>query len=236
MNHFLALSGDEKQGSLNETDSHHALRVLRLNAGDIISLSYGDGKIYEAIIKIAHKRSLDFEINKLIRVQEKPRLTIAISPTKSNDRFEWFLEKAVEMGIAEIIPIICDHSERRVYKTDRGMRIMESAFKQSHKGYFPTLREAITFKSFLQQSIPAQSFIATLTDDERIGFNDLEPKSPTLLMIGPEGDFSKVEISSALKSGLRPIHLGKEVLRTETAGVKAVAIYNFMNERNNGKS
>lgn len=231
MNHFLAQSGNEEAGFLNEADSHHALRVLRLKMGDTISISYGDGKVYRAEINQEHKKAIGFRILDLRREQIRPKLSIAIAPTKSNDRFEWFLEKATELGVHRIIPIICEHSERRIYKQDRGNRIIEAAFKQSHKGYFPLLEEAQDFKKFLQEEKTAARYIASLNEGPKVKLTDINYGEESIVIIGPEGDFSSTEIGLAEQTGVQHLDLGAEVLRTETAGMQVCGIWNYEAQR-----
>lgn len=231
MNHFLAHSGNAEAGFLNEADSHHALRVLRLKMGDTISISYGDGKVYLAEINQENKKALGFRILELRREQSWPKLSIAIAPTKSNDRFEWFLEKATELGVQRIIPIICEHSERRVYKQERGNRIIEAAFKQSHKAYFPHLEEAQDFKKFILADPSPKRYIASLNEGPKVKLSELDYEQETLVIIGPEGDFSPNEINLAEQNGVQHLDLGAEVLRTETAGMQVCGIWNYEAQR-----
>ncbi|WP_421753184.1 RsmE family RNA methyltransferase [Croceimicrobium sp.] len=227
MNHFLAREGDSTQGLLNESDSHHASRVLRLKPGDRISISYGDGLVYEAEIENIAKKSLQFKIVNERRRQNAPLLQIGIAPTKSNDRFEWFIEKAVELGVQKIIPLLCEHSERKIYKRDRGLRIMEAAFKQSHKGFMPDLSEIMELKNLDKLDLPEQRYIASLNSSERIALSEIDFKQPQLILIGPEGDFSPTEVAWAEHQGFKHLDLGPEVLRTETAAVQIAAIAQY---------
>ena len=230
MNHFLAQRQNAKQGFLNESDSHHALRVLRLKLDDIISVSFGDGVVYTASIRSLDKKHCSFDIIEERRREEPSKLHIAIAPTKSNDRLEWFLEKAVELGIASIQLLICDHSERKVYKTDRGERIIESAFKQSHKGIMPKLKPALKIKEFLKESLPSQRLVASLNDGPKVKLKELNFKEDCLVLIGPEGDFSVSEIEQLQAEGFQHLDLGEEVLRTETAAVHVASIFNFQSQ------
>lgn len=229
MNHFLAISGDDQQGRLSKDDSHHALRVLRLQKGDSISISYGQGAVYEALIADENKSGLLFQITQLRRKQAAARLSLAVAPTKSNDRFEMILEKATELGVAEIWPIICHHSERKVYKLERGQRVIEAAFKQSHKGIMPKLHAALPFQDFLSGTLNFKNkYIAALSDHQPIkSLNNLDLKMNSLVMIGPEGDFSTEEIDHSIRHGFELLSLGKEVLRTETAAIMVAAIANL---------
>ncbi|QNR23792.1 RsmE family RNA methyltransferase [Croceimicrobium hydrocarbonivorans] len=231
MNHFLAREGNASEGFLNESDSHHASRVLRLNSGDRISISYGDGIVYEAEIENIAKKSLQFKVLDERRRQKAPLLQIGIAPTKSNDRFEWFIEKAVELGVQRIIPLLCEHSERKVYKRDRGLRIMEAAFKQSHKGFMPELSELTELKKLDELNLPEQRYIASLNNSERIALRAIKFHEPQLILIGPEGDFSAKEVAWAEKQGFKHLDLGPEVLRTETAAVQIAAIAQYEAQR-----
>ena len=227
MNHFLGLRINENEGYLNEADSHHTQRVLRLVKGASISVSYGDGGVYLAKIEGLSKKQVNFKIVSLLRKQIEPTLSIAIAPTKSNERFEWFLEKAVELGVQSIHPIICHHSERKVYKIERGQRIIEAAFKQSHKGYMPQLMPICSLKEFADQPLPGEKFVASLNEGPRITMDALPFKQACLLLIGPEGDFSPEEIKLLEAKRYKHLDLGPEVLRTETAAVQAAGIFNY---------
>lgn len=227
MNHFLGIRANTESGFLNEVDSHHALKVLRLDVGATISVSFGDGAVYEARLETLSKKKVDFKIGTLRRTQVQPLLSIAIAPTKSNERFEWFLEKAVELGVASIHPLICQHSERKVYKVERGKRIMEAAFKQSHKGFLPSLHELSSLKAFIEKDSSVHKFVASLNVGERIPFSALPFKETCSILIGPEGDFSPEEIQLLESHGYQHLDLGPEVLRTETAAVQVAGVFNY---------
>lgn len=159
-------------------------------------------------------------------------LHMAVAPTKLNDRFEWFLEKATEIGITEITPIICDHSERKVIKPERYEKILVSAMKQSLKAYLPKLNEAIPFQKFLDVTEKETlSCIAHCEATNKKSFKaHLKPGNSVLMLIGPEGDFSTSEIEVAIKSNFIPVSLGDSRLRTETAAVVACHSVAFVNE------
>ncbi len=237
MNHFFAQKSNEESGFLSKDDSHHALRVLRLGIGDLISVSYGDGIVYLAEISSEQKNAVSFSILKERWTQEKPQLSLAIAPTKSNDRFEIALEKTCELGVDRIFPIICDHSERKVYKQERGKRVLEAAFKQSHKGYMPELKECLSFKALLELGLSfPQKYIAALSDDyPSKKISSLNLYEPSLVLIGPEGDFSKSEIELAREAGFELISLGSEVLRTETAAILVSALANAQRDFRSAK-
>ena len=155
----------------------------------------------------------------------------AVAPTKMNERYEWFLEKATEIGIQEITPIICEHSERKVIKTDRFQKIIESAMKQSLHYYLPKLNEPISLKELLKKEIDGQKFIAHCeeTDKESLK-NELKPNEDVTILIGPEGDFSVKEIQLAIENNFIPVSLGNTRLRTETASIVACHSVVFKNE------
>jgi len=156
---------------------------------------------------------------------------LAVAPTKMNDRYEWFLEKATEIGIDSITPIICDHSERKVIKTERFDKILQSAMKQSLSYYLPTLHPLISFKEFIKQDFSDQLFIAHCEDTERKSLKQaLQPKQDVIILIGPEGDFSTKEIELAIAKSFSPVTLGNTRLRTETAAIVATYSVAFINE------
>lgn len=160
----------------------------------------------------------------------KYKVHLAVAPTKMNDRFEWFLEKATEIGIDEITPIICDHSERKIIKAERFERILQSAMKQSLQCYLPKLNPAITFSEFIKQENEDQLLIAHCEETKKQSLKSvLLPEVNTTILIGPEGDFSTKEIDIALSSGYTPVTLGETRLRTETAAIVAVHSIAFIN-------
>jgi len=223
MNHFFCENISDDIGYLNEQDSHHAVRVLRLKEQSEISVSANDGKVFIAKILNGTKNELRFRCSYLFREEKHPVLNIAIAPTKSNDRFEWFLEKATELGVANIYPILSANSERKVYKIERGEKVIMAAAKQSKKGFLPNLHELQKFTSFLKDDSFSEKYIAHLAEGPRLTLNALNFKEESLFLIGPEGDFNKNELELALKASFKPISLGEEVLRTETAGLKIAA-------------
>ncbi len=225
MNLFLADELTEAGGYLGKEESHHASRVLRMGAGDKLLTTQGKGIIYLSEITEGTKTQLHF---KNIEVHKKeappPYLHIAIAPTKSNDRFEFFLEKATEIGISEITPIICHNSERKVYKTERGQKIVSSAAKQSLACYWPVLNEPLRLTDLKTQDPTTQKFIAHCEKDDMPNLlKQLAGYSNVLMLIGPEGDFSVKEIEWAKANGYTECSLGAKRLRTETAGL-AVAL------------
>jgi len=186
------------------------------------------------LIKQVDKRNLKLEVlHKQSGFGKKPyRIHIAIAPTKNIDRFEWFLEKATEIGIDEITPIICEHSERTIIKPERLERVIIAAMKQSIKAFKPTLKQAISFKEFILQPLPGNlKFIAVCEAENRQLLQEVCRRNEEyFILIGPEGDFSPEEINLAKQSGFIPVSLGNSRLRTETAGVVACHICNLINE------
>lgn len=209
---------------LPEDESLHAVKVLRLHAGDEISIVDGVGGYYTAKITSAHPKRCGFEIIRSIPEYGKRdyKLHIAIAPTKNIERLEWFVEKATEIGIDEITPIICRYSERKVVKQERLEKIIVSAAKQSIKAYFPALNAQCTFDEFLKNCKADQKFIAHCYEaDKKYLFTEVVHSKDVIILIGPEGDFSKEEVEKALQNNFIPVSLGESRLRTETAGVVA---------------
>jgi len=215
---------DELTYTLNPDESHHAVRVLRLNPGNEIILVNGRGGWYQSRISQPDPKACSIEIIGLSTDIGKPayHLHIAIAPTRQIDRYEWFLEKTTEIGISEITPIICEHSERKDVKTDRQMRIVIAAMKQSLKAFHPIIHEPVSFKNFMKGRIPGIKTIAHCQPGNKLWLNEIiRPNEPITILIGPEGDFSDTEIATATANGYLPITLGSSRLRTETAGVIA---------------
>tara|TARA_R110001592_G_scaffold178589_3_gene419724 strand:+ start:4506 stop:5210 length:705 start_codon:yes stop_codon:yes gene_type:complete len=218
---------------LDENESKHAIKVLRLNQNDEICLVDGKGYFYTAKINVAHAKKCEVQIlEKKAEENNKPAIHIAIAPTKNNDRLEWFIEKTTEIGITAISPIICDHSERKILKTERLEKRAISAMKQSLKAALPIINEAVSFKSLID-SIPenTEKFIAHCYEENQQHLKEIyTANKDCIVLIGPEGDFSLQEVELALKNGFKPVSLGKSRLRTETAGLVACNIVNLLNE------
>ncbi len=218
---------------LDETESKHAIRVLRLNAGDEIELIDGKGGLYKASITDANPKKCKLSIfeSRTKFGQKDFHLHIAIAPTKNIDRFEWFLEKCTEIGIDEITPLLSEHSERKVIKPERLEKILVSAMKQSVKAYLPQLNELTKLSDLINQSKDQHKFIAHCNDGEKPHLKDvIQQSEDVLILIGPEGDFSPEEVEQAKEKGFKEISLGSARLRTETAGVVACHIVNLANE------
>ncbi|OBQ54224.1 16S rRNA (uracil(1498)-N(3))-methyltransferase [Tamlana sp. s12] len=220
------------QISFDKTESKHIVKVLRKTSGDTLHITNGKGWLFIAEITMPNINKCMANI--ISKTQQKKRdfnLHLAVAPTKMNDRYEWFLEKATEIGIESITPIICDHSERKVVKNDRFERILQSAMKQSLSCYMPTLNEPILFKDFINGSFSGDLFIAHCEDSDKKSLKQkLIPNKDVTILIGPEGDFSPKEIDLALKNKFIPVTLGETRLRTETAAIIACHSVAFINE------
>jgi len=227
-----AISG--KKFSLPENEAKHCVKVLRLNAYDTIWITSGDGTLFEAEITKIEAREVVVEIRKELNEFEKRGyyIHIAIAPTKNIDRFEWFIEKATEIGIDEITPLISDHSERRNIRNDRIEKVIIASMKQSLKAYKPQLNPLVKFGQFLENlNFKGEKYIATCLDTTKENINQLyKSGKDALILIGPEGDFSVEEIKMADRKGFRRISLGRSRLRTETAGVTACYAINLLNQ------
>ena len=224
---------------LEEQESKHAIRVLRLKKGDAVSLVDGKGGWYEAAVEEDHpKRCLLKVIKQIPEYRPLPyHLHLAISPTKSVERFEWFLEKATEIGISEITPLICHRTERNRINPERLERILVSAMKQSLRAFKPRLHDPEPISDFLKTKREGINGIAHCIPDQAGGLKDREaiwdlPQgSSYTILVGPEGDFTEEEVSAALREGYTPFHLGEGRLRTETAGVYICVAASFYSSR-----
>ena len=227
------LTKDTTQITFDKIESRHIVRVLRKKEEAVLQITNGKGFLFDAKIIIASDKKC---VAKIIAIQEKPKpwnyyLHIAIAPTKNNDRIEWFLEKATEIGIDEITPIICSNSERRIVKVDRFEKIVQSAMKQSLKFTLPKINKPIKFNEFLNQTFEGKICIAHCEDDKKKLLQSvINLDKKTTILIGPEGDFSKQEIEKALDKNCIPISLGESRLRTETAGLVAVNTISFIHQ------
>lgn len=219
---------------LPQEEAGHCIRVLRMKEGDRIRLTDGRGAFYEAVISaVTGKRCLVHVEKK--EIQEplwKGYLHIAMAPTKLMDRNEWFLEKAVEIGVDEVTFLKTTHSERDVIKMDRIEKIAVSAMKQSQKATLPMLNGMTSLRSFIERGFDGDKFIAHCEPGSKVLLQDaVVPGHNSLVLIGPEGDFSPEEIEMALKAGFKPISLGPSRLRTETAALVAVHIMNLAGQK-----
>ena len=218
---------------LNEEESRHCMKVLRLVIGDVVHLIDGKGGLYEAEIVSESKRNVTLQVLQTTAEYQKRNhsLHIAVAPTKNIDRLEWFLEKATEIGIDQITPVICERSERKIVKEDRLNKVITSAVKQSLQAYHPVLNEAVNFKDFISKYKADYQMIAHCIDGEPRNFISkiTEPGKSYLILIGPEGDFTPYEIELALRNDFKPLTLGNTRLRTETAALAACFEVNYLN-------
>ncbi|MBC7923987.1 MAG: 16S rRNA (uracil(1498)-N(3))-methyltransferase [Ferruginibacter sp.] len=213
---------------LSEEESRHGVRVLRLQAGAVVTVVDGKGGWYQCEVTRPDARRCELRVlNEQQDYGRRPyRIHVAIAPTKNADRMEWFVEKSVELGVDEISFPIGDHSERRVFKTDRLEKIAIGAMKQSRRALLPLMHGPESFSSFIGHPRTDQLFIAYVDEnaprDQRSRLSSVaEPKGSYCVLIGPEGDFSAPEIKAAVEAGFRPVSLGESRLRTETAGLVA---------------
>lgn len=226
------ITEDTTQFSFDKEESRHIVKVLRKSVGDELHITNGNGWLFNAQVSVTNINKCTAEIiSKKLRLKHQYNLHLAVAPTKMNDRYEWFLEKATEIGIDTITPIICDHSERKVIKTERFERILQSAMKQSLHCYLPKLNEAVSFNDFIKQDFRGDLFIAHCEETDRKSLkSQLKRKTDITILIGPEGDFSVKEIEMALQNNFIPVTLGETRLRTETAAIVACHSVSFINE------
>lgn len=220
--------------TFDKIESKHIVRVLRKKENDLLHITNGKGLLFTAAITIANDKKCLAEIT---NVTHQPKhwnyyLHIAIAPTKNNDRLEWFLEKATEIGIDEITPIICSNSERKIVKMERLQKIIQAATKQSLQMVLPKLNEPVKLNDFIVSNTKGTLFIAHCEEDSKKTLlkNTLEKSEKTTILIGPEGDFSEKEIDLALQNNYTPISLGESRLRTETAALVAVHTVALVNQ------
>ena len=217
---------------LDEEESKHLLKVLRLQLGDAVEVVDGEGNLYQARISQVAKRNCMLQIDqKESKPNRQPKLWMAVAPTKNLNRWEWFLEKATELGIGKISPIRCRRSERKVLKMDRQIRILKEAMKQSHRLYLPRLESLMSLSELMDaaKNFDGEKFIAHCEDGPKELLKHLHKGGEkALILIGPEGDFHPEEISEALKAGFKPISLGDNRLRTETAAIAACHTINLI--------
>jgi 16S rRNA (uracil1498-N3)-methyltransferase len=232
---------------LDEDNSRHVIQVLRMRPGEALRLADGNGTLLDAVILDDHKKKCRVAIQAATTEPPRPtRVTIAISPVKNTARFEWFLEKATEIGVSTIIPLLCERTERQSIRTDRLRNILVSAMLQSQQAWLPVLAEPIPFSQLLAQMAPGQihmrqmaegqvpvgqtttgqAYIAHLLEAPRAtaSLAGITRPDASLILIGPEGDFSPKEVETALAAKLIPVSLGHNRLRTETAGIVAATL------------
>lgn len=223
--------------TFDRSESRHIIKVLRKKEGDLLHISNGENLLFKAVITSANDKKCIVKIQEVIpqKQNREYKIQIAIAPTKNNSRFEWFLEKATEIGIDAITPILCEHSERRQIKQDRMQKVIQTATKQSLQYSLPELHQMTSYKEYVSRNITGQKFIAQSDSegDEMIKKNLqslINKGSDVCILIGPEGGFSPNEINLALQNDYIPVSLGNTRLRTETAGIVAVNTVTLVNE------
>ena len=216
---------------LNEENSRHIVQVLRMGEGQQINITDGLGIICTAEILEAHKKKCTVKIlDTLIQIAPAKKICIAISPVKNSSRFEWFLEKATEIGVTEIVPLICERTEKQYLKHDRLRGILISAMLQSQQAWLPILHEPIKFEKFVEENKLNNKFIAHCDEQNKISLKEItgqlsnQPTVHSTILIGPEGDFTKEEIAIAMRNNFTPVALGNTRLRTETAAIVAATL------------
>ena len=218
--------------SFDKEESKHIIKVLRKKDSDILHVTNGLGLLFKTEITLASDNKCTVEIISIEKMEApKYKLHLAVAPTKMNDRYELFLEKATEIGIYEITPIICDRSERKVINIERFEKIILSAMKQCNQMFLPKLNPAITLKEFLRIERTDAKLIAHCEESNKKSLKSiLTPNTDYTILIGPEGDFSSKEIEFALENNWIPVSLGETRLRTETAAIVACHSVVFINE------
>lgn len=225
------LDNSVKQFVFPPEESKHITRVLRKSEGDIVQITNGKGYLFEAKILVPDQKRCKAQIISVNKsVPKRYQVHMVVAPTKMNDRYEWFLEKATEIGVDEITPIICDRSERKTIKKERMERVLQSAMKQSLQTVLPIINPAVTFSEFMDREHTGLKFIAHCEESEKM---ELKRRVITdmdcTVLIGPEGDFTQDEIKLAKEKGYLPVALGTTRLRTETAAVVACTIIATIN-------
>jgi 16S rRNA (uracil1498-N3)-methyltransferase len=222
MNIFFSSEVNKDEIILGEEEAHHCNHVLRLPEKSIVGVIDGKGNLFECLLIENRKKNCKLEIIKREFFKPDPcQVHIAIAPTKSSDKIEWFIEKSTELGIREITFIQCERSERKIMNMERASRIMISALKQSHNMYLPVVHPVIKYNSFIESRKSYDNkFIANISEETKDTLLDAAtPADNNTLLIGPEGDFTENEVKLAVNNGFRPVSLGKSRLRTETAGL-----------------
>lgn len=232
MNIFYSTNINGDYGSLDKEESFHCVKVLRSQAGDKVQVVDGTGTLYTCELTAPSPKQTEFRV--LERVEDFGKrpfsLSIAIAPTKNLDRMEWFVEKATEIGIEAVFPINCQNSERRVLKIERLLKKALSAMKQSQKAYLPQIGEFSDFKGFISREFKGDKYIAHCHESPKEDLSKIYHRgTDVLILIGPEGDFSKEEVEEAIKNGFKPVNLSSSRLRTETAGIIACSTINLLN-------
>jgi 16S rRNA (uracil1498-N3)-methyltransferase len=235
MNVFFASEIKNKIALLSSEESTHCIRVLRLNKGDKVQIIDGKGGFFSGSILVPDAKQCKIQLLEEIVHQKYKNYSIhiAIAPTKSIARFEWFVEKAVEIGIDVITPLLCHRSERKTIRTERFHKLVISSMKQALVPYLPKFNELTSFNKLITNitATAYNRFIANCDKTEKRSLKDvLAPQSNVIILIGPEGDFTAAEIELAISHGFIPVNLGNNRLRTETAGIIACHTINLLND------
>ncbi|MDQ2719624.1 MAG: 16S rRNA (uracil(1498)-N(3))-methyltransferase [Bacteroidota bacterium] len=218
---------ESNQFFLREESSRHIVQVLRMLEGEQILITNGKGHTLTVEIIFAHKKKTEVKlIHKEFSQQRVPKISIAISLIKNANRFEWFLEKSTEIGVSEIIPLLCKRTEKTHFREDRMKTILVSAMLQSRQAWLPALSAPVTINELIKKEGYGQKFIAHCMDKEKKILNNLiiDHSSSKIILIGPEGDFTEEEIDEAIQHNFIPLTLGETRLRTETAGIVAAVL------------
>jgi 16S rRNA (uracil1498-N3)-methyltransferase len=226
--YFKNVTPEDTVLQLNKEQARHMTKALRKKVGDLVHFTDGIGNLYTGVISLvtSNKCCIDIAFEKAVP-RPSQNLHIAIAPTKMNDRMEWFLEKATEIGISKITPLLCDHSERKKINIERFDKILISAIQQSNQFHIPKIEELTSFSDFIKTNITGVKCIAHCENTDKKSLAQMIDKSQDLtIIIGPEGDLSSREIAASLKYGFTPTSLGNKRLRTETAGVYAATLFN----------
>jgi 16S rRNA (uracil1498-N3)-methyltransferase len=216
---------------LEQEESRHCIKVLRKKTGDVIRVTDGKGMFYDCVLEDPDPLACRFSVTNKFQEQRKNYLVhIAIAPTKSPDRIEWFVEKAVELGIDTISFLECHNSERSTIKKDRLHKIAVSAMKQSLKASLPLIGPLTKLTAFIHTAAETEKYIAYVDEKNPDHLKDVAPPGRDyLVLVGPEGDFTPDELSASMATGFKKVSLGKSRLRTETAGLAACHVLNLLN-------
>lgn len=219
------ITASNTQFTLSEASSKHCIQVVRMNEGDRLDLTNGQGGLFHATIQVAHKKNAQVQV---IDAEQTPlpkqKLHLGISLLKNAVRLEWLFEKATEMGVTDITPLICERTIHERFKTERMEQIIQSAMIQSQQTWLPKLAAPSSFEHFIAQSSAAQKLVAHCEPSQKTSIKSISPSDDLVLLIGPEGDFSLPEIEAAIARQFLPISLGPTRLRTETAGIFALSV------------
>jgi 16S rRNA (uracil1498-N3)-methyltransferase len=216
----------EENFTLSEETSKHIVQVLRMHENENLLITNGKGQVLTTRLIKANKKNAEVQIiDKSVSPKLPPKISIAISLIKNANRFEWFLEKATEIGVSEIIPIICERTEKQHFRYDRMKNVIVSAMLQSQQIWLPELHEPAKFDVIIKNSMHKNKYIAHCIDDKKNRLNNESiSNGDQIILVGPEGDFTKDEVTAALKNNYIPISLGETRLRTETAGIVAAVL------------